>query len=391
MKSIYTGDISVIRKELVKLKEKLLNVKDIGSVYACLSNINGLNEIYGLIEKDEFLSFEDITRIHAIETERAIMFMNENEDMFCDNFIENRELYKYIGCYGHNTIVSEMSNTKNVVNVLEFTEKEALEIIRNYFYCCRKNDLEDFECLIKNKRLINISDFAQIQKNIKGQCHYIYDSLPLIFVESPYFTLETISYLIHEFAHTIDFKYLNSRHSITDIERSFFVSGKVEVISKFYEREALGFFEKEGIDNLCTASLLDNYYSTLEKVLLDVYFFGMLPDDFVEENKYYDYSKKKLLLSIENKQLRKDFKDSIDFEYLDLDCSIKYSIGGIGGIMLYEEFCKNRDLGNDMLNRFLKNRVKFADENFMLDLGFSIDKFKEIVEKDYQFIKKYKK
>ena len=47
--------------------------------------------------------------------------------------------------------------------------KEAYEIIRDYFKCCRENELEYFDYLVKNKRLINVSDFSKFQRNIKGQ------------------------------------------------------------------------------------------------------------------------------------------------------------------------------------------------------------------------------
>ena len=391
MKSIYTGDISVVEDELIRLKNKLLDTIDVGSEYTCLGNIYGLNEIYSLVEGEEFLSFEEVSQIDIDKTNRASAFTDINENIFCDNFTENKELYKYIGCYGYNVIVNQMNKNKNVVEVLDFTEKEAYEIIRDYFKCCRSEDFEYFEYLIKNKRLINITNFSKLQKNIKGQCHYIYDDLPFIFIESPYFTLETISYLIHEFGHAMDFKYLGDKYSITEIEKSFFISGKGEVLPRFYERELLGFFEKEEIDNLCTACLLDNYYGTLEESLLEMYFFGMLSNDLLCDNKYYDIKKKKLLRSIDSRKLRKDFKREISFEYLDLSSSLKYSIGGIGGIMLYEEFLKDSNLGNEMFDKFLINRVRFADEKFLFDLGFSMDSFEEIVKKDYQFIRKYRK
>ena len=391
MEKIYTGDIGVIKEELISLKNKLINTNDVGSEYTCLGNIYGLNEIYNLIVGEEFLPFEEVSKIDISKTNRSNSFTENNENIFCDNFIKNKELYKYIGCYGHNIIVNEMDISKCVIEVSDFTEKEAYEIIRDYFKCCRENELEYFDYLVKNKRLINVSDFSKLQRNIKGQCHYIYDNLPLIFIESPYFTLETISYLIHEFGHAMDFKYLENKHSITEIEKSFFVSGKGEVVSRFYERELLGFFEKEGIDNACTACLLDNYYGILEEVLLEMYFFAMMPNELLCNSNYYDVKKRKLLSTIDSRKLRKDFRKEINFEYLDLSTSLKYTIGGLGGIMLYEAFSKNRNFGSEVFDKFLTRRIDFVDESFMFDLGFSIDKLEEVVEKDYQFIKKYRK
>lgn len=391
MKSIYTGDISVVKDELIKLKSKLIYTSDVGSEYTCLGNIYGLNEIYSLVTGKEFLSFKEVSLIDKEKTERAGAFTDEGEDELSFNFIENKDLYKYIGSNGHNIIVNEMDNKNFETSVLDFTEEEAYEIIRDYFKCCRPEYLGYLEYLIKNKRLINVSSFSQIQKNLKGQCHYIYDDLPLIFIESPFFTLETISYLIHEFGHAVDFRYLEKKYSVSEIEKSFFASAKGEVLSRFLEREAIGFFEKEGIDNTCTACLLDNYYGTLEEVLLDVYFLGMLPNHLIEENKYYDCNKNKLLSAIDNKKLRKDFRSSINFKYLDLNSSLKYSVGGLGGIILYERFCEDKKLGRKVFNNFLKNRTLFADESFIEELGYRDGEFEKIVKKDYQFIKKYRK
>jgi len=391
MKSIYTGDIGVVKDELIKLRSRLLDTKDIGSEYACLGNIFGLNEIHNLVTGKEFLSFDEVSKIDVDKTDRASYFTDKNESKFCNKFIKNKELYKYIGCYGHNIIVNEMDNSKNVVGIEDFSEKEAYEIISDYFKSCRPEYFEYFKYLIKNNRLINVGNFSKIQKNIKGQCHYIYDSLPLIFIESPYFTLETISYLIHEIGHAIDFKYLERRYSVSEIEESFFICGKGEVLPRFLEREVLGFFEKEGIDNTCTACLLDNYYGTLEEVLLEVYFFGMLPNSLLKNSKYFDCTKNKLLSNIDNRSLRRDFRRNINFKYLELDSSLKYSVGGLGGLILYERFIKDRSLGEEVFNKFLDKRTDFADEAFIEQLGYREGEFEEIVKKDYQFIKKYRK
>lgn len=391
MKKIYTGDIGVIKEELINLRKKLENTKNVGEEYACLGNIYGLNEMYSFIDGKDFLDFDKLTEDYKKKSDRANRFSDDNENDMCIKFIENKKLYKYLGCYGHNTIVDAMADDKYSTIVQDFDEKEAYEIISDFLKCYHPENLEYFNYLIDNQRFININSFEKLQANIKGQCHFIYESLPLIIVESPFFSLESISRIIHEFGHAVDLKYLEKRYSIFDMEKSFFQSIKGEVIPRFYEREALSFFEKEGYDNKCTACLLDDYYGILEEVLLEVYFFSLLSNELLFNSNYYDVKKRKLLSKIDVKELRKVFKKEISFEYLDLSTSLKYSVGGLGGIMLYEEFSKNIFLGKEVLNRFLTSRVEFADEKFMLDLGFSIDKLEEVVEKDYQFIKKYRK
>ena len=165
--------------------------------------------------------------------------------------------------------------------------------------------------------------------NLKGYCNYIYKSLPLLFVQSPIYTVETISFLIHEFGHSVDMKNLTAMYSPNQIQKIFFSSDDDEVLAKLYEREVLSFFIEEGINTDYACLLLSDYYDIIMQSLLEVQFFSCLPDWVLHKSQYLKFYGNEMLDLVDDEELRNVFLNKIpNFENIDLFSSVRYSVGG---------------------------------------------------------------
>ena len=236
MNKIYTGDIDDIRKEILNLKEHFAIGKNISESYSYLSNINALNGLHKCLTGEEVINFKRLCGVNKHLTQQASNFGRKHQDAFSMIFLDNKELIKFISCHAHNIIVDKYVREDSSMIVDLFTEEEMYEIVIDFLKKYHPEDLELFNEMIRNRRIVKVDGLNEFEDRLLGQCSHIYKGLPFIITQESAITLDSIRCLIHEFGHASDMSDLNKKFSINQMSKYFFLSGKTEVPSMLYER-----------------------------------------------------------------------------------------------------------------------------------------------------------
>lgn len=389
MSNLYTGDIEVVKKEILKLREYLVTAKTVSEQHMCISQIFGLNDFYKTIVGHDYINFDKMINFNKYRLNQVNSFGYKHQDRFSDNFILNKEKIFNDSSFISQLMGKKYSDSEEFFLVMKFDEKLAMEIIFDFLKKYHPEDISYLNKLIKEKRLINLNE---TDSSLKGYCSYIYKSLPLIFVQSPMYTIETLSFLIHEFGHGVDMKNLTTMYSPNQIQKMFLSSGDDEVLAKLYEREILSFFIEEGINREFAVSLLSDYYSLVMDSLLEVQFFSCLPDWLLYKSEYLKYRSKEILDLVANEEVKSKFRDSkLDFENIDIFSSVRYSVGGLNAFLLHSRLKNDSSSVQKNFRHFVGNRVSLFDGNLINYSNFSLEELEKVLYNECETIKKYKK
>lgn len=392
MNNIYTKDVSAIKDEIISLRERLVRAKNDSERCGYLASIFSLNHLYKDLVGEEFLNFDKITSSDRYLTQRINNFGSRLVDKFPVNFIKEKLLIEEVSSKVYTILNFEDSeiNKKRIV-VEMYPEKLAMEIIRNFFECYHPEDLKLFEELIDKNRIFNVSEFSDFDSRVRGNCYYIYKKLPFLVIYSPFYTVETISFLIHEFGHARDMMDLSANFSFNQIQKYFFTSGKDEVISKLYEKEFIDFCIQAGINLEASSALLYDYYGIIEESAFETYFYTQLPDWLLQKSEYLSYDLEFLKTQIKDHSFKGIMEKNVSIDVLGIDSSTKYAFGGLSAVVLQERFKNGKRMGDKIINTFMNNRTRFSIVELLDTLGYDNSEFEEIVQRDFETIKKYRK
>lgn len=392
MSNIYTGKVSVIKDEIKSLRERLVRAKNDSERCGYLASIFSLNRLYKDLVGEEFLNFDKITGSDRHLTQRINNFGSRLVDKFPVNFIEEKLLIEEVSSKVYAILNSEATEIdKKRIMVEMYPEKLAMRIIRDFFECYHPEDLELFEELIEQNRMFDVSEFSDFDSRVRGNCYYVYKRLPFLVTYSPFYTVETMSFLIHEFGHAKDMMNLSNNFSFNQIQKYFFTSGKDEVISKLYEKEFIDFCIQAEINLEASSALLYDYYGIIEESVFETYFYTQLPDWLLQKSEYLSYDLEFLKTQLKDPSFKKIMEENESIDVLGIDSSTKYALGGLSAVMLQERFKNSKQTGNKIINTFMNNRTRFSVTELIDTLEYDDCEFKEIVQRDFETIKKYRK
>ncbi len=218
---------------ILDYKNKLLESKDIDKYYLSLlsfnrvySSITGKNIFNKMKDCDELL----IKEINEYEEKHNSIY-EKNMSIFCDRDVR----------YLYDTIKSEL----NSVNVdYDITNKinssEQLLLIRDFFKNINKKDLEIFDDIYLNDRIITYDS----NENRMGVM--VYDFVrdePYVFIPNPSCDYYTCARQIHEVGHAIGIENINVKNKSS----YYFNSPNVEVISQYYENKFYNYLIEKNI------------------------------------------------------------------------------------------------------------------------------------------------
>lgn len=302
---------------------------------------------------DEFIKFKEYHKEHFDE----MLLVNDDEllsivdDVFTDEYVEisSEEFCEYL---------------------FEFLKEYGLE--------------KEFDSIVQGKRIFNrplnenerymgtvLHDPIKKRSNIV-LCDFIY-SVP---------SLLTVG---HEFGHVFDLSKF-SKNSCDEYLKYSYCSTYGEVVSTMFEKLFYDFLfkKKYRLDQL--KELNSEFVFEGKNVVLDTYLITLLDDELIRN--LDDTSDGKIL-----EQVQGDF-DRIDEVSYHLDGrklstwkSPLYAYGDYISTIL-KETVQSEGLDGPMMMRFLSERTKPFNPDFLVDNGFDMDTYKKIYRKDISRLKK---
>lgn len=395
MDKIYTATVDDIREEMKLLRERLVRTKSLSETHLCLASIYNLNDLYKFIAGSDLVDFEKFCYKNRNRVGNTRDFGLKQQSVLMKSFIENKELISYISVMAYNMIAEklrEYDNDDQFVITELFPEEDAQFLIFNFFQEFHPDDRELFERMIKERRMFSLNNLSTMENsnNLRGQCINMYKTLPFIVTQSPFYTLETISFLVHEFGHAVDLMDLGNSFTANQIEKYFLGSFNDETIAKLYEREILDFFIQHEINSEAAADLLKDYHGITSDALLEVHFLAQLPDGLLKNDNYKFCSKETLMSYVGNESLKEVVDYNIDFSNLDIYEAVKYATGGIVAPLLYERLMDDPKEGRKIYQGYLNERCRPFTSSFIEMLQYREGEFSDIIEKDFKMIRKYK-
>ncbi len=306
-------------------------------------------------------------------------------DEMLDAFIDSKEFHHdYLGdiYYG---ILLPFSKIKPPI-ITEPTELSKIDFLDLFFQFLQSVHLDgEFEKMIKDGRIFLNNNVNNpflgwtIQNPITGKS--------FIFLNQEERTLDSMSTLVHEFGHAYHMEHAvkDSHSHRVNTYQSFYG----EVPSRCFERLFIDYLWKYGLFPEETKDLFYNYLSFQLEYLFGAYLESKFPDDIIYNSFYQKMSRK---------QLYENMKDDFIFAphlydyflnhpHFDIQGDYKYAYGDILSLFLAKSI-EEEGLSSPELKRFLEHSCELFDENFILENGYSADKYLEEHQKQLTIFKK---
>ena len=385
---IYNADANSIKSELLTLREKLVRAKTTAEKESCLSSINFLNMIYYSICSDEKDYFYSVVKNNKNKFLVSDQYMKKLNKSYTNNFIKNKNNLNNLSLHAVNIYSKELDKYK-VPSLLEetiFSEDDAYFIIHSFFEKNYPEYVNYIDMLIKNKRLLRIDNFED--DKYEGLCLNTYKSDPFIVSKSPKYTIETITTLIHELGHAVDFNCINKRFSHNKSEKYLFLSSYVEVNSRLFEKQALEFFINCDINKDISLYLLNEYHYTNYCFLLQLYIFTLLPDKILQNDNYSLLSEDELKLIIPFEKYNIDIDACLSEEKIILRDSFTYGISGLLATIIDSNIKENSKHGKVLYNDFMANRTEPYSKDVFNELGLDGKDLAKCLKKEINYFNK---
>lgn len=245
------------------------------------------------------------------------------------------------------------------------------DILKSYLKSINKEEI--LNKMIEEKRIFEIKEL----EGYNGEAiNIINNKHNYIFLEKFDNTIFSLTTLVHELGHIIDFEKQNNIYGIKDINNLGLLSIYNEVISKKYEKDFLHYliennlYKKEAID-----ILIDLYWNDYDN-MFSTYILSFLPKKIIEKEKYRDLAKKEIIKFIpENMYPTIEYIENLDFSFDDV---INYSYGAIISECLTQ---KNIDIFYEGY------RHKLFDPHFILENDCLPENFEKIYQKKLNILK----
>ncbi len=329
--------------EFSKNFEKSLHLKDLFGFLGCCDDENCCFYNPYLFNK-----YENREKREEIRFIQAINTLNPYIIECGENYIRMLEEIEYIPFYFKNHYkIYSFDEVQELVLAFFFNFDEAtFKIVKNFF------ENEDFEL---GKRL-GMYD---------GICYFFVDlNKSFILLENRQFNLESITYLVHELGHYIEFFKFN----LSQKRRSAFESEIFsELSSSFYEYEFLRYLKKNNFDIKATNDLLNIFYFNI-KDNYEVY-----ADIVEEEEDIFDLLDNSLInyvicsyFSIYLSELRK--QDPKEFDRIFGILLSSYSIVSPSEILKLSEFDKTDFLNCESIRHIVEKDSDDIKRQYKINL-----------------------
>lgn len=369
------------------LKESIISFKDAKTLDEKLAIANYIGNLYSsIICMGEDISFD---KYHIFGGERKYEQIFEGLDDYNDELAKNFLINKRFHSEYFRDILPDIE--KELIRFSRMTfdsddnlsRKDFFEIVKLFMDSIGLGSL--FDELYKNGKIYS-SIIGQDQGNLGFTLYNPTRRSSNVFVKDLKYDLHSMNTLVHEFGHVFDLDMFDG--DVCEYNRYFYLSLYGEVISKLFERLLFRFLIK---NNICSESakdkLVDFNMISHDYILLS-YLLSCLSDKFIKNAQYIDCDSELLANKVAKNVLSKE--DIINFfermGTIDLSESLSYAYGDVISLFLLDEV-DGGQFTADEFSKFLKERTKTFDPNYIKDSGFTPKEYVKLHRRENELIK----
>lgn len=352
--NLYTGDLDVIKNEIKSLELELRTEKDRDRIVGIVSTIELLIELYNDVSKKtpKSLKLYKITNRKKVKISDKIQ--KKESESYIKNFIDNKSFHGlFVNDLYYDMNKKEEELLFSFIEDVKLSYKEMYDIMIDYL--SEEGLADSFNKLLKEKRIFKgLND----ETGYAGYAaHNTINNTSCILVVDEDSSISTMTTMIHELGHVIDFTNLNNTQGFTTANDYYLKSIYNEVFSMLMEKDFLSYLLRNNIYSEDACSLTEEYYYNVIESLKKLLVLSSLDDKLLIGNSYIDLKSNELMANV-----RKNNKDIVLHEdiipsELDIHNDLVYGYGGI--LATYYNYLKEKDPDkyNFYRERFLENRA----------------------------------
>lgn len=372
-KGLYRN-IQIAKERLKKTTdpdEKMCLRVYIDTIYSAIQNVQ---------ERDLCKSNRDIFGSYK-NFKKIIYKQNQYESEMIDNYIDNKEFISdYMGKIARGVDKLKPNDSEN------YTSYELLSIddFWDIFYQFMKSIYLDefFDEYINNSHIYNCCS----DDNVPGwmmvdPINNNYDIFLGFLIPNIY----SLLVLAHEFGHVYDF----NEHKVDakTFNKSMLQSFNGEVFSCLFERLFLDFLNNNNILEDDFERIKINTMKVNYNYLVSSYILSLLKDSYLENLDFTYMSNEEIYYIVKNK-LKIDFDSIIEYMLpFDLAENNAYAFGDVFSMFLFDRI-KKEGFNNELVSKFINERYRMFNKDFIIDNGLSSDNYLELYKKELKLIKK---
>lgn len=352
--NLYTGDLDVIKNEIKSLELELKTEKDRDRIVGIVSTIELLIELYNDVNKKtpKSLKLYKITNRKKVKISDKIQ--KKESESYIKNFIDNKSFHGlFVNDLYYDMSKKEEELLFSFIEDVKLSYKEMYDIMMGYL--SEEGLTTPFNELLKNKRIFK---GLNAEMGYAGYAaHNTINNTSCILVVDDDSSISTMTTMIHELGHVIDFTNLNNTQGFTTANDYYLKSIYNEVFSMLMEKDFLSYLLRNNIYSEDACSLTEDYYYNIIESLKNLLVLSSLDDKLLVGDAYIDLKSNELMANV-----RKNNKDIILHEdiipsELDIHNDLVYGYGGI--LATYYNYLKEKDPDkyNFYKERFLENRA----------------------------------
>lgn len=352
--NLYTGDLDVIKNEIKSLELELKTEKDRDRIVGIVSTIELLIELYNDVNKKtpKSLKLYKITNRKKVKISDKIQ--KKESESYIKNFIDNKSFHGlFVNDLYYDMSKKEEELLFSFIEDVKLSYKEMYDIMMGYL--SEEGLTTPFNELLKNKRIFK---GLNAEMGYAGYAaHNTINNTSCILVVDDDSSISTMTTMIHELGHVIDFTNLNNTQGFTTANDYYLKSIYNEVFSMLMEKDFLSYLLRNNIYSEDACSLTEDYYYNIIESLKNLLVLSSLDDKLLVGDAYIDLKSNELMANV-----RKNNKDIVLHEdiipsELDIHNDLVYGYGGI--LATYYNYLKEKDPDkyNFYKKRFLENRA----------------------------------
>ena len=352
--NLYTGDLDVIKNEIKSLELELKTEKDRDRIVGIVSTIELLIELYNDVNKKtpKSLKLYKITNRKKVKISDKIQ--KKESESYIKNFIDNKSFHGlFVNDLYYDMSKKEEELLFSFIEDVKLSYKEMYDIMMGYL--SEEGLTTPFNELLKNKRIFK---GLNAEMGYAGYAaHNTINNTSCILVVDDDSSISTMTTMIHELGHVIDFTNLNNTQGFTTANDYYLKSIYNVVFSMLIEKDFLSYLLRNNIYSEDACSLTEDYYYNIIESLKNLLVLSSLDDKLLVGDAYIDLKSNELMANV-----RKNNKDIVLHEdiipsELDIHNDLVYGYGGI--LATYYNYLKEKDPDkyNFYKERFLENRA----------------------------------
>lgn len=371
---LFSGDIERVKREIIFLKNRYKNDKNI----QLLTNIDDLVDFYEEITEEKYPNLY-LDRLLMKKCDKAY---NEKINHNINNFIKNKKFHQNISREMLSTMDDDLEDFyEEKEENTKISLKDMHDIVVAFLLTMGKENL--LSEAIEQKRIFKMGNKEEpIGITIYNS---ILDSYYISVNKEFNDTVQMVT-LIHELGHVFDLKNLMKK----DIN-NYITSIYSEVISLMYEKKFLNFLVNNKINLGDVSSMVCDYYMQGYSFLSEIVVLSELDDKLLVNQKYQNLKENLLLKYLDGKESLEYF-DISDVRYIDLNNSLCYGYGNMIATYFTHLEQEDKDLYEYKYNKFLNmHNKKFNIRDFreiIPDDELLFESMKSEMQKDVQIKKK---